>query len=193
MADVWLTVSRAERHFAEGLGLWEVNVYKAILYFQAHKWKKSGRTLSHSEFRSRLAHALMTLGQSRYPADVVDNGNSETSTSAGAGSRGSSSSSPLDDCCHEYVTHPGKTCSYCGWQAKKKCASCERSGRGLFIVCNHATGRGCMARHAAGEDPVYRSWSMSQAGKEKLAERMKEQRQERAQTVRGKNKKRRAT
>ena len=33
MADVWFTISWAERHFAEGIGLWEVNVFKALVYF----------------------------------------------------------------------------------------------------------------------------------------------------------------
>ena len=33
MADVWGTNHWADRHFAEGLGFWEVNVYKALQYF----------------------------------------------------------------------------------------------------------------------------------------------------------------
>lgn len=33
MADVWHTTKWHERHFAEGLGFWEVNVYKTLVYF----------------------------------------------------------------------------------------------------------------------------------------------------------------
>lgn len=66
MADVWHTTSWAERHFAEGLGLWEVNVYKALVYFYP---KYSN--LAHGEFRSRLAWALLTLGKQPYPQDVA--------------------------------------------------------------------------------------------------------------------------
>eukprot|EP00966_Prymnesium_polylepis_P275779 6372042-Prymnesium_polylepis.1 len=42
MADVWKTTSWNERHFAEGIGFWEVNVYKALVYFY-FQWK----TLAH--------------------------------------------------------------------------------------------------------------------------------------------------
>ena len=47
MADVWGTRDWADRHFAEGLGLWEVNVYKAAVTFQRVAYH-------HSEFRKRL-------------------------------------------------------------------------------------------------------------------------------------------
>eukprot|EP00965_Chrysotila_dentata_P119453 3949001-Pleurochrysis_carterae.AAC.1 len=65
MADVWATRSLEERHFAEGLGFWEVNVFKALAYFYP-QW----RLLAHAEFRARLAWELMTLGKAPYPADV---------------------------------------------------------------------------------------------------------------------------
>lgn len=32
-ADAWLTKDWGQRRFAEGLGLWEVNVFKATVYF----------------------------------------------------------------------------------------------------------------------------------------------------------------
>ena len=67
MADMWQTKSWVERHFAEGLGLWEVNVYKALIYFQKAKWPN----LSHSEFRARLAFAMMSLGKAAYPPDCA--------------------------------------------------------------------------------------------------------------------------
>eukprot|EP00965_Chrysotila_dentata_P102411 3380900-Pleurochrysis_carterae.AAC.1 len=58
MADVWSTHSWAERHFSEGIGFWEVNVYKTLTYFYP---KEKG--LMHGEFRARLAWTLMTLGR----------------------------------------------------------------------------------------------------------------------------------
>ena len=42
MADVWETTSWADRDFAESLGLWEVNVYKALTRWNP-EWKVSGR------------------------------------------------------------------------------------------------------------------------------------------------------
>ncbi|KAL1519451.1 hypothetical protein AB1Y20_022973 [Prymnesium parvum] len=43
MADIWHTVNWSERHFAEGLGFWEVNIYKALTYFysRAFVWSTS--------------------------------------------------------------------------------------------------------------------------------------------------------
>eukprot|EP00965_Chrysotila_dentata_P128291 4241132-Pleurochrysis_carterae.AAC.1 len=58
MADVWATVQWVERHFAESIGFWEVNIYKALIYFYP-RWKD----LSLGEFRARLAWALLTLGK----------------------------------------------------------------------------------------------------------------------------------
>ena len=58
MADVCKTQSWHERHFADGLGFWEVNVYKALIYFYT-RWS----SLAHGEFRARLAWAMMTLGK----------------------------------------------------------------------------------------------------------------------------------
>ena len=49
----------AERHFAEGLGFWEVNVFRSLVYFNSGEWGKVG----HVEFRQRLAHCLLTLGK----------------------------------------------------------------------------------------------------------------------------------
>lgn len=33
ISDVWQTTSWVMRHFAEGLGFWEVNTYRALTYF----------------------------------------------------------------------------------------------------------------------------------------------------------------
>ena len=62
MADAWPTIDWADRHFAEGLGFWEVNVYKALLMW--HPVYKSG--LGHTKFRKMLAHTLLTLGKVPY-------------------------------------------------------------------------------------------------------------------------------
>eukprot|EP00965_Chrysotila_dentata_P165960 5479383-Pleurochrysis_carterae.AAC.1 len=64
IADVWGTRSWVERHFSEGLGFWEVNVFKALVYFSP-QW----RDLGHTEFRERLAWEFLTLGKAPYPDD----------------------------------------------------------------------------------------------------------------------------
>jgi len=58
MADVWATLDWGDRHFAEGLGFWEVNVFKALVYFHPEFSK-----LQHPRFRVLLAHAMLTLGK----------------------------------------------------------------------------------------------------------------------------------
>ena len=58
MADVWDTKQWWHRHFAESLGFWEVNVFKALVYFHPDY-----KELQHPEFRRLLAHALLTEGQ----------------------------------------------------------------------------------------------------------------------------------
>lgn len=61
MAEVWLTTSWVNRHFAELLGFIEVNIYKSLVFFVKDKWAK----MSHTEFRKRLAWAFLTLGKER--------------------------------------------------------------------------------------------------------------------------------
>ena len=57
----WRTSGRRSqwphRHFAESLGLWEVNVYKALVHFHPQY-----KDLKHPRFRRLLAHALLTGG-----------------------------------------------------------------------------------------------------------------------------------
>eukprot|EP00965_Chrysotila_dentata_P083107 2741431-Pleurochrysis_carterae.AAC.2 len=50
LVDVWSTRLWVERHFSDGIGFLEVNVYKALTYFYA---KEKG--LMHGKFRARLA------------------------------------------------------------------------------------------------------------------------------------------
>uniref|UniRef100_A0A7S0Q7T1 PiggyBac transposable element-derived protein domain-containing protein n=1 Tax=Coccolithus braarudii TaxID=221442 RepID=A0A7S0Q7T1_9EUKA len=170
MADVWHTRSWAERHFAEGLGMWEVNVYKALVYFYP-AWK----SLAHGEFRARLAWALLTLGKEPYPADVMRDTDTHTGGSSGAdpgpsplvGSPGGSNRrAPLPGGQHEYQKVPGssgRTCAYCGKShgAYQFCMTCKGLGLGLIYVCGRKSGRPCMDDHVAGKPLLHSSFKMS--------------------------------
>ena len=105
MADVWQTSSWIERHFAEGLGLWEENVYKALCYFQKGRWAG----VSHNHFRMRLAHAFMTLGKVPYPSDPGAAANGTTPSPRGHPSFASPPNTftcpPPDPTEAEYVHH----------------------------------------------------------------------------------------
>ena len=150
MADVWHTVSWPDRHFAEGLGFWEVNVYKALLYFQPATWGER----SHNDFRMRLAFAFMTLGKTKYEQPVRSE---QLQPSQAKGSAAPPSSVPLPSTqagatiAHEYTQAKPKTCSYCGRQCMLLCETCVRSGRGHFFVCSTGSGRDCISRHVSGE------------------------------------------
>ena len=152
MADVWHTVSWPDRHFAEGLGFWEVNVYKALLYFQPATWGER----SHNDFRMRLAFAFMTLGKTKYEQPVRSE---QLQPSKAKGSAAPPSSVPLPSTqaqagatiAHEYTQAKPKTCSYCGRQCRLMCETCVRSGQGHFFVCSTGSGRDCISRHVSGE------------------------------------------
>ena len=62
MADAWGTVSWEKRHFAEGLGFWEVNVFRCLIYLFPGPWSNYQK-MSHGEFRKRCACAMLTLGK----------------------------------------------------------------------------------------------------------------------------------
>ena len=151
-SDVWHTVSWPDRHFAEGLGFWEVNVYKALLYFQPATWGER----SHNDFRMRLAFAFMTLGKTKYEQPVRSE---QLQPSQAKGSAAPPSSVPLPatqaqagaTIAHEYTQAKPKTCSYCGRQCRLMCETCVRSGRGHFFVCSTGSGRDCISRHVSGE------------------------------------------
>lgn len=166
MADVWHTTSWDERHFAEGLGLWEVNVYKAMVYFYP-KWK----TLPHGEFRARLAWALLTLGKKPYPADGVapqaERPDAEV-TDPGSGILGMPA---LPDSQHRYERHPtAHRCAYCKAPSYWKCITCEVYGLGTMSVCGAKSARGlaCMQAHAKGEMPRYATTFLSDKGRESM-------------------------
>ena len=145
MADAWQTKDWAERHFAEGIGLWEVNVYKAAVYFQ-------GLRINHNEFRKRLAHAFLTLGKATYGDPI-----SVPSDSTTSGAAGPSNSSKL--CEHRVKTvssikgtrsekHP---CGYCAHEAGWVCIDCfPRLSEISYCICGPDTGRTCLQKHAQG-------------------------------------------
>ena len=161
MADVWQTTSWVERHFAEGLGLWEVNVYKALQYFQAAKWKD----VSHNEFRARLAFALMSLGKVAYPCDAPRDQRRPPHTPGFLSPPNTTTCpppSPLDfqsqDHVWVYEKKLYKRCSYCGTQCHSYCRTCRDLGAGTYFACSSIT-RGCMAAHAAGCTAKHYSFS----------------------------------
>ena len=167
MADIWATTAWPKRHFAEGLGFWEVNVYKAFVYFiQIGKSVKMG----HTEFRARLSWAFMTLGKVPYPKD----GNPGTSGNPGPSGAyttpGSVPEAPLPGGTHSYIPTSGsngKTCLYCGSIAYKKCETCEQLFGVPYPVCGPRSQRKfeCINKHANGEPCLHSSFSMTSPAK----------------------------
>ena len=165
MADVWHTTSWHERHFAEGLGFWEVNVYKALVYFYQPTWLK----LPHGEFRARLAWAMMTLGKEPYPADVsADQAAAQAAdfTPMVGSPGGSMRAPPLPGGCHTYIkvdSKHGRTCGYCGKIAYQHCTSCEATGLGCIYVCGMRSARKgeCMAKHVTGAPLLHANFKLS--------------------------------
>ena len=134
MADVWQTTSWVERHFAEGIGMWEVNVYKALLYFQKKKWE----SLSHSDFRARLAHSLMTLGKAEFPSDAPSE-QQRARTPAFTSPPNTMNCPPPEpeQPAHRWIYDRNlcKRCSYCGKNCHSYCKTCEDAGIGRFFAC----------------------------------------------------------
>ena len=170
MADVWGTTSWDKRHFAEGLGFWEVNVYKAFVNFCSTSSKK----MPHGEFRKRIAWAFLTLGKEPYPAKA----NSATPAS-GAGPSGTNPGggglpeAPLPGATHTYVKTPGtsgKTCAYCGEKAYQKCATCETLFGVPYPVCGARSKRGmdCMKKHTDGEPCQHATFDMTSPAKRSM-------------------------
>ena len=181
MADVWGTVSWEKRHFAEGLGFWEVNVFKTLIYFYP-KYKG----MPHGEFRARLAWSFMTLGKVAYPADATDPAVSgiytaDTASSSFSNTTPNSSSSnptpnttlptaPLPGGTHHYQStgHSPKTCSYCKTACYQVCTTCRELGLGTFAVCGRLTKRPCMAQHATGIAPSHGNFQMTSPAKRNM-------------------------
>lgn len=168
MADVWGTTSWEKRHFAEGLGFWEVNVFKALIYFFRGAMSKHQK-MQHGEFRARLAFAFMTLGKATYPANEA--GSSVGDAAAAGGSV--PGTTPLPGGMHEYESWRGrapKTCNYCGSGCYQKCLTCEANGVGIFYVCGKMSKRKdkCMMAHRDGEECSHGNFKMSSPSKRKM-------------------------
>ena len=170
MADIWATQHWPKRHFAEGLGFWEVNVYKALVYFvQVAELAK----MAHSEFRARLAWAFMTLGKVPYPKDGNPAGTSGAGNSATSGdffTPGAVPEAPLPGATHVYKRTPGtsgKTCLYCGKMAYQLCTTCEQLFGVPYPVCGprSASKMACIEKHAAGEPCLHSTFSMTSPAK----------------------------
>ena len=169
MADVWATQHWPKRHFAEGLGFWEVNTYKAYIYFVE---VGNSVKMAHGEFRARLAWAFMTLGKVPYPKDVSD-GNSGTSGDFTTPAAGAVPEAPLPGGTHDYKPTPGtsgKTCLYCGNMAYQKCETCEQLFGVPYPVCGARSGRKmeCIEKHANGELCLHATFSMTSPAKRKM-------------------------
>ena len=104
MADIWPTTDWVKRHFAEGLGFWEVNVYKAFIYFVQVGARIK---MAHGEFHARLAWAFMTLGKVSYPADIFGNAPSSQDSSSKFKTPGPVPEAPLPGGTHIYDKTPG--------------------------------------------------------------------------------------
>lgn len=153
MADAWQTKDWADRHFAEGLGFWEVNVYKATVYFQ-HS------TLNHNEFRKRLAHAFLTLGKHEYGTPL-----SPPAAEPAAAEPPATDTSSGTPCTHTFSTFSklsgkrceGYTCGYCPCpKAYLRCTTCFPQGtEARYAICSPDTGRDCIAKHILGVPHSY--------------------------------------
>ena len=162
MADVWGTRDWTHRHFAEGIGFWVVNVFRALTYFYSEH-----KEMSFTGFRFRLAWAFMTLDKAPYAT------NTKTPSPQPAPPQDAQSTTPIYTAQAEFLFAGGKhdfeywnekhykhACVYCGNDAYKYCITCEANGRGKIVVCGRGSkrGSGCIDRHASGEPPRHRSF-----------------------------------
>ena len=158
MADVWDTKNWTHRHFAEGIGFWVVNVYRALVYFYPQH-----KDLGYTDFRFKLAWAFLTLGKVPY---------GETPSPAAATPQAAGTPEVQVNATAEYMFAGGEhefdwwdakrykhMCGYCGNYAYKYCTTCHAKGRGKIVVCGRGTKRGseCIDRHATGEPPKHGS------------------------------------
>lgn len=154
MADAWGTHDWAERHFAEGLGLWEVNVFKASVYFQHKTW-------NHNEFRKLLAHAFLTLGKHEYGTPI------EPEAAAATPAQTTPPDTLKPHICKTFEAlgcgrAAKKVCGYCGCSAAYLCCStcCPKpTADGVYGICNPATGRDCFSKHCQGMQPSHTGYT----------------------------------
>lgn len=171
MSDAWRTQSWEYRHFGEALGFIEVNIFKSLKFFKKGIWLK----MNHTEFRRRLAHALMTLGKEGFPDDMgASHASAGSFTSPTAASSARSDLHSLDSAgamfCgpgieHVFVSFDAQkrelhTCAYCnGNRTQKYCLTCFDLGRGKIPVCGRKSKRTCIDDHAAGKPIKHGSYN----------------------------------
>jgi hypothetical protein len=155
-------VDDALQHFVKGLQHFD----KALQHFVKGPWKNIG----HNEFRRRLAHALLTLGEQPFPDDMADSNNSTAARS----STPNSMSSSLDSAtglfagpsfqhifaAYNKEKHELHTCAYCGHRTQNYCVSCYQLGRGPISVCGRRSGRDCIDRHACNEQMKHSNFKL---------------------------------
>ena len=140
MADVWATKDWAHRHFAEGLGFWEVNVFKALVYFHPDY-----ATLQHPRFRVLLAHAMLTLGKPFREEE------------AGAGAE----VQPDHSYCilKKFTSFASERhqCGYCSKKPYHYCSTCfpveKEAG---YAICHSGLGQPCYHKHVTGVKPTHK-------------------------------------
>lgn len=153
MADVWETAHWPHRHFAESLGFWEVNVFKALV-----RWQPDFHELKHPQYRRLLAHAMLTGGQPLI-IDVDDESTPPPPTPSRVLEEGHfwSSFAQRDEKANEKESGKGNTESHrCGFCEKRVyaygfCAACFPLGSTPgFAICGPSTGRNCFQQHCNG-------------------------------------------
>ena len=154
MADVWETVSWADRDFAESLGIWEVNVFKALL-----RWNSEWKGLKHPRFRRLLAHAMLTGGVPLVedldreappvtPSRTLEEGHQWMSFAHRSEKEGREKKEESHRC--GYCEKPGKKIP----MAYGFCAVCFPIGSTPgFAICGPSTGRNCFQQHCNGAGP----------------------------------------
>jgi len=156
MADVWETTAWAHRDFAESLGLWEVNVFKALV-----RWNPEWKGLKHPRFRRLLSHAMLTGGVPLIedldreappvtPSRTLEEGHQWMSFAARSKKEGEK---------REAKGYEGHRCGYCP-AAKRTpiaygfCSVCFPLGTvPAFAICGPSTGNNCMHQHCNGVAP----------------------------------------
>ena len=147
MADVWLTTAWPDRHFAEGLGFWEVNVFRAL-----KRWHPAHYDRGHGDFRCRLAHALLTLGKIAWGVEP---------TVPAAGEGGVTPCAGHGTFCYlkrfDRYKNEHHQCAFCENKgAYYYCAACYPTADGItFACCSTTRGTACFAKHIAGEQPIH--------------------------------------
>lgn len=145
MADVCDAKKWEDRQFAEGLGFWEVTVYKALTF-----WHPDYKELSHLHFRKLLAHAMLTLGKVKF---------GETNAAATAEAGPSCSYCVLENFnkLGDGGDNEGHKCAYCPAKAYFYCKTCFPDGGETITAacCAPELGRNCFAKHVAKVQPKH--------------------------------------